>query len=85
MPPEHAGLRGRDSLQVSLRIVPFYLGSTGARSTMAWASVRECPLTEALAGRADAMLQLAVVLSLVVVTQRLNDEPVSADRPVLET
>jgi hypothetical protein len=53
--------------------------------TLCWASVHECALTEALAGRADAMLQLAVVLSLVVVTQRLNDEPVSVDRPVLET
>jgi len=33
--------------------------------TLEWASVHECPLTEALAGRTDTMLQLAVVLSLI--------------------
>ena len=38
----------------------------------------------ALAGRADAVAELAVVLGLVVVTPRLGDEPVGADRPLLE-
>jgi hypothetical protein len=36
------------------------------------------------AGRADAVPKLAVVFSLIVETQRLDDEPVSADRPFLE-
>src|SRR5262249_40018491 len=37
-----------------------------------------------LARRTDAVLELAVVLGLVVVTERPGDEPVGADRPLLE-
>src|SRR6059058_2400912 len=66
-------------VSVSPGVVPTRHGNTNLRANQAafvCVSVRECSLTEALAGRAYAMPQLAVVLSLVVVTQRLNDEPV---------